>query len=377
MIIVIDAILSPVKPRGVARYTDELIKGLAKLDKKNTYYVIYGSWMNSYDFLQISQPNFHFIEKKIKSDMVFRNVYKCFVLPLIAKKLHADVFHVTDTSPLIYKTCPVISTIHDLAEFVMPEKYSRLSGFCRRKYLWFQTRLSDQILTVSHYSEAQIEKRFPAAKGKIHVTYNGVDQNKFISDRDKVDTLYAEPYFLYLGGMERSKNVPIIVEAFARLPEEYRTKYQLKLVGEPNTDTPLILETIEKYNLQTRVIVRKYVPEKELISLYRGAFAFIHPSKYEGFGIPIIEAFAAGIPVIAANATCFPEICQNAALLFQPDDASDCTRQMLKLLQSETLRKDLISRGDKRRREFTWERLCIQTLHYYLRWKNTDCEKER
>ena len=93
MIIVIDAILSPVKPRGVARYTTELIKGLAELDSENTYYVFYGSWMRSYDFLQVQQPNFHFIEKDIKTGMLPRNLYKCFVLPLLAKKLHGDVFH--------------------------------------------------------------------------------------------------------------------------------------------------------------------------------------------------------------------------------------------------------------------------------------------
>ena len=88
MIIVIDAILSPVKPRGVARYTTELIKGLAELDSENTYYIFYGSWMRSYDFLQVQQPNFHFIEKDIKTGMLPRNLYKCFVLPLLAKKLH-------------------------------------------------------------------------------------------------------------------------------------------------------------------------------------------------------------------------------------------------------------------------------------------------
>ena len=104
--------------------------------------------------------------------------------------------------------------------------------------------------------------------------------------------------------------------------------------------------------------------------MYRGAFAFVHPSKYEGFGIPIIEAFASGIPVIAADATCFPEICQDAALLFQPDDAEDCTGQMMKLIQSEDLRKDMILRGDRRRREFTWDKLCRQTRDCYLQWRN-------
>ena len=370
MIIVIDAILSPVKPRGVARYTTELIKGLAELDSENTYYIFYGSWMRSYDFLQVQQPNFHFIEKDIKTGMLPRNLYKCFVLPLLAKKLHGDVFHVTDTSPILYKTCHVVSTIHDLAEFVMPEKYSRISAFCRRKYLWFQTRLSDRILTVSQYSALQIQKRFPASVGKITVTYNGVDQNRFADGQGESEVSYEQPYFLYIGGMEHSKNVPILVEAFARLPEEYRSKYQLRLVGEPNTDTPLIIETIEKYQLQDRVVVCDYVSEKELISLYRGAFAFVHPSKYEGFGIPIIEAFASGIPVIAADATCFPEICQDAALLFQPDDAEDCTGQMMKLIQSEDLRKDMILRGDRRRREFTWDKLCRQTRDCYLQWRN-------
>lgn len=370
MIIVIDAILSPVKPRGVARYTSELIKGLAGMDSENTYYIFYGSWMKSYDFLAIQQPNFHFIEKDIPSGMIRRNMYKCFVLPVLAQKLKGDVFHVTDTSPILYKTCPVISTIHDLAEFVLPEKYSRLSAFCRRKYLWFQTRLSDRILTVSQYSAHQIQKRFPAAEGKITVTYNGVDQKRFADSPDGTDNSRKQPYFLYIGGMEHSKNVPILVEAFARLPEECRSEYQLRLIGEPNTDTPLILKTIEKYQLQERVKVSDYVSEEELIAQYRDAFAFVHPSKYEGFGIPIIEAFASGIPVIAANATCFPEICQDAALLFEPDDADDCARQMMKLIESEELRREMVRRGDKRRMDFTWERLCRQTRECYLQWRN-------
>lgn len=377
MIIVIDAILSNTKPRGVSRYTEQLILGLAKRDKKNAYYIFYGSWMRKYKFLTVKQPNFHFIEKRIPSNMITRNAYKCFILPLLAKKLHADVFHVTDTSPLLYKTSKVVSTIHDLAEFVMPEKYSRIASFSRRKYLWFQTKISNRILTVSNYTKNQIEKHFPRARGKVTVTYNGVEQEKFANHLQSSQPKEDKPYFLYIGGMEKSKNVPVIVKAFALLPDRMREQYKLRLVGEQSTDTPAIKKAIEEHHLEEQVTLMDYVPEKELVSLYQNAFAFIHPSMYEGFGIPIVEAFAAGIPVIASNATCFPEICRDAALLFEPSDAAGCARHMMALIQSEQLRNELIAGGDQRKTDFEWDNLCQATLECYYQCAEESKEMNR
>lgn len=363
MIIVIDAILSNAKPRGVSRYTMQLILGLEKIDTKNTYYIFYGSWMKEYEAMQMKNPNFHMIKKEIPSDTISRNLYKSMVLPIIAKRLHADVFHVTDTSPIFYKTGKVVSTIHDLAEFVVPEKYSRIAVFCRKKYLWFQTKLSDRIITVSQYSKEQIERRFPCTRGKITVTYNGVDQERFIFQQGEANK--RPPYFLYIGGMEKSKNVPIIIEAFAKLPKKIQREYEVWLVGSPNSDTPIILEKIKENALELQVKVIDYVNEDELPSLYQQAFAFIHPSQYEGFGIPLVEAFAAQIPVIASTATCFPEICQDAALFFDPTKVDECRDCMLQLIQSKELRDQLIEKGNERRMHFQWEQLCKDTLRVY------------
>ena len=130
MNIVINAVLAFEKPRGVGRYINNLLPEIAKHDKENHYYVYYGKWMHEYEFLNIRQDNFHFIELDIKNSQLARNLFLATKLPLMAKKLNPDIFWLVDTQAIFFKPCKMVSTIHDLAEFEVPEKYSAAPDDC-------------------------------------------------------------------------------------------------------------------------------------------------------------------------------------------------------------------------------------------------------
>ena len=119
--IVINAVFMHKKPRGVGRVSNNILKKIAEKDKVNQYYICYGKWQE-YDFLNIKNDNFHFVELDIPSNAFIRNFYLAFVLPFKILKYKPSVYHLMDTSPLYLKTCPTISTIHDLAEFTVPDK---------------------------------------------------------------------------------------------------------------------------------------------------------------------------------------------------------------------------------------------------------------
>nr|MCR5775072.1 glycosyltransferase [Lachnospiraceae bacterium] len=202
MNIVINAIIAYENPRGVGRYFNNLLPEIIKNDKgNNQYFVYYGKWMESYDFLKTDSPNVHFIEAKVKNNPVIRNLYQAFTLPRDCKKYDPDVLFLINTLALWAKPCKVLSTIHDIMEFDFPEKYPFIQRYFRRAVVRHQVKISDRVITDSLYSRNAICRRFGVPEDNIHVVPCSVkvEQRKEVCEPDK--------YFLFVSESEKAKNL--------------------------------------------------------------------------------------------------------------------------------------------------------------------------
>lgn len=356
MNIVINAVLAHEQPRGVGRYINNLLPAMAELDTENQYYIYYGKWMQNYDFLKIKQDNIHFIELDIINSQVMRNLYLSVILPLKCRIHHPDIFFLIDTQALLLKPCKVISTIHDLAEFVVPEKYSKKQAFLRRIIVKRQAKLSDAIITDSHYSKKDICKRLHLPADKVNVIYNAVKMSNI------ENLVEPEDYFLFVSETEKAKNFMELIKAFEILPTEIKEKYNIQVVGKKGNDFDNILNEIKEKKLVSKVKFWGYVSDEELSSLYSAAFAFVFPSFFEGFGLPVLEAMGRGTPVLCSNTSSIPEVGGDAVLTFSPYNPNELADQIIKLVNNTELRKEMIHKGLARAKLFTPEKSALDTL---------------
>ncbi len=251
-------------------------------------------------------------------------------------------------NPPLGSPCPFSFTIHDLMLLDLPQ----LRSFAKAGYFdWIikpGIRNAAVVFTVSEYSRQRI------------IDWSGANPEKVIAVGNGVDPLYCpqgirwqhpKPYLLYVGNQRAHKNVELLIDAFAR--SCLRAGYDLLLTGQFSES---IAAKVAINKLGAQVHALGMVPEEQLPSLYRGAFALVLPSLYEGFGLPLVEAMACGTPVVASNVTAIPEICGDAALLFDPYDL-DSIVDALNQLERQSVVDKLRSAGLQRATVFNWDRV--------------------
>lgn len=365
MRIVINAILYNERPRGVGVYINNLIEELSHIDNINEYYIYYGKWMNEYDFTKINKKNFKLIKSNAPRNKILRNIYQLFIFPFSAMKLKADIIHIPDTSPVLFKTAKIVSTIHDLAEFVYPEKYSTIQALMRRIIVKTQIKFSDKIITVSKYSRDNIINIMEIKKEKITTIYNGVNLEKFYKVNSKIILdklkLEKEKYILFVGEIERTKNVKIIIDSYKKL--ENKEDYKIVICGKAGNDYDNI-KTLINEDIKKNIVFTGYVSDEELRELYSNAFAFVFPSLFEGFGLPILEALSCETPVISSNKTSLPEVGGEAILTFDPLNDLELV-DMIKRIEDENLRRKMKRLGIERLKNFSWEECSKHTKDIY------------
>lgn len=266
--------------------------------------------------------------------------------------------------PLVCPTRTFI-TIHDLGGLRFPAGYSLFEKWYARFATWFALRRAT-IFTPSEFCKKEIESIFGV--GKILVIPNGFDNSKYhlIDDKEKIKQILEKhnirpPYFLSISRLEEKKNTVGIIEGYRIFQEKMSlradfTPHSLVLLGKPGYGYKKVSEAIIKSGYQHTIIIPGWVETEDVPYLMAGAAAFIFPSFYEGFGIPVLEAMAMGTPVIASNRAALPEVCNGAALLVDPYKLGDIAQAMKEIASSPALREELVGRGLARAREFEWEK---------------------
>ena len=280
-----------------------------------------------------------------------------------------DVLFVPAHALPIFSRAQGVITLHDIGFIRFPQAYK----FWSRIYLKFIYRFAAQwakkIITPSEFSKKELIDYYKINPAKIEVVYLGYQNKKFYPIRDQEiinQTLnkykIKKPYLLYIGRLEKKKNILGLIQAFDKISQVDK-KINLVLVGQPGCGYDRnIKNQISKIKNIYKV---GHIDQKDLVYLYNGAEVFVFPSWYEGFGLPILEAMACGCPVAASNAASIPEVGGEAIEYFNPQRIDEIVEAIEKIISDESQRQDLIRRGLERAKYFSWTK-CAQETYQIL-----------
>lgn len=254
-----------------------------------------------------------------------------------------------------------VTTIHDIGFLRYPDERKSLS----REYLHRTSRraakVATKILTVSEFSKREIVELFGISPEKIAVTYLGYDHEKYVPLL--IQQSHERPYILCIGRRERRKNQITLVRAYEILKERMgEDTPRLIIQGPRGHHAKELDEVVIKSSAREDITVTDWISEEEKIALLHHAWCVVHPSLYEGFGLPVIEAQACGIPVVCSSAAALPEIAGNGALFFSPKNTEEMANKIFQICTETDTRRRLIEDGLKNARRFSWKTAVAQTL---------------
>ena len=342
---------------GVQVYIVNLLHSLFKLDRKNDYILFANSYgktvLPAFEYPNVSRVITRYPNK------IFNFFQKFFAFPKIDKLLRGvDLFFSPHWRAVaLSKKIPLVITVHDLSYELFPE------FFTLRQRLWHRlmdyrqaARVANKIIAVSRGTKRDVEKIYNVEAGKIEVIYSGVSLSRGAS-RLKA----PERYFLYFGTFEPRKNLDNLLEAYKKYHSVSRSKKKLVLAGSRGWKTDLTVPV----ELKDSIRVFRDVSEDDKARLYRGAYAFLFLSFYEGFGFPILEAAAAGAPVICSFAASLAEVGKSFALFVNPLRPAQTAKAMTALENDRELYESLKAQGLLAARKFNWENTAARTLSLF------------
>jgi glycosyltransferase involved in cell wall biosynthesis len=367
MRIVFDATAIPLRPTGAGNYILNLISALAAIDAHNQYFIFAAP--DYIEQLGIRQANFTFLPVRL-SGRGRRLIWEQIGLPGRARALGAHVLHSPHYTMPILKRARQVVTFHDMTFFLLPEAHGRGKRIFFRAMMRWSARHSDRLIAVSQSTGRDIARVLGVPASKIAVTPEAAGPAFHPQPQATVDAVCAHygltsgRYIYYVGVLEPRKNVPLLIEAYAAIAASY-PDVPLVLAGKKGWMYEAIFARVQALGLVDRVRFLGHVPLDHLIGLYSGAAAFAYPSRYEGFGLPVLEAMQCGAPVVTSNVSSMPEVVGDAAILVDPDDARVVASALRRLLDDPVAAAGLGRRGIERARSFSWERCARETLQVY------------
>ena len=276
------------------------------------------------------------------------------------RKINPDVFISTDAYLCLRSKTPQIAVFHDINFEHFPQDFPRLALWHYKKYFPKYARKAEKIITVSEFSKQDIIDNYGVDPEKINVVYNGANEGfKPISEEEKQKIIlqYAAgyQYFMFVGSLHPRKNLVRLFPAFDIFKEKTGSDVKLLIVGEKRWWTEPIQKAYEAMRHKDDVVFVGHLQIDELQRVTAAALASVYVSYFEGFGIPIIEAYKCDVPVITSNVTSMPEVAGDAALLVDPFDVESIASAM-ELVMDENVRNSLIEKGRERRNDFSWDK---------------------
>ncbi len=272
-----------------------------------------------------------------------------------------DVLHASQMIHHPPRRMRLTATVHDMTCWSMPAVH-RSSNVAAMLYFGNSVmRRATGLIAISECTRQDAIRILGLDPERIVTIHPGVDDRFF----NAVPAQRGRPYFLYVGTIEPRKNIGTLLDAWAALPDSVREEYELVIAGPEGWGVSGTMARLRAGAPGVRYL--GYVAEADLPALTAGAAAFVYPSIYEGFGLPVAQAMAAGVPVVTSNVSSLPEVAGGGALLVDPQSAAELTATMELLALSPSLRADLAARGRKRAGCFRWEQCARRSLEFFHR----------
>ncbi len=355
------------KKTGTEYYSFEIIKNLLLIDSSRKNQYIFYSRKPISKLLSEFSGNY-FINKTISLPRFWTQIG-------LAWKMLKDkpdiLFIPAHTIPWIHpkKTAAVI---HGLEYEYFPDAYSFFEKFHLQLTTKLALKWAKKIIVPSQSTKNDLIKFYRADPKQIEVIYHGFTAsnqpacNAFgIANAGRPPATSRQPankYILFIGRLERRKNLVSLIQSFNFIKEKYKISHQLILIGKKGFGFKEIEKARENSPYKNDIILKDYVSEKEKKDLLKNADVFVFVSLYEGFGFPILEAMEAGVPIVASNNSSLSEIAGDAALLVNPQNTEEISQAIYKSLTDENLRKNLIEKGKENIKRFDWQKCAEETL---------------
>jgi glycosyltransferase involved in cell wall biosynthesis len=357
---------------GIGTYIRSLVHALSNIDRENRYTLVSGA--GDVRTLAGLPENFHAAVYS-HSD---RGALDHAAFPLFLHGIAPDLVHIPLNRVPLLLMRPYVVTIHDMANLLFDEGRSGLWMQLRRYRFRRGLLRARRVIAVSEATKRDVQNMMGVRPERIRRVYNAPDPGFYQHDGRHADEAgrileryqIQYPFLLYAGNVRRHKNVPRLVEAFAVLRGQladhpaYKDLH-LVLIGDTISQHPAVRQAVMKSRVEPLVRFLGFVPFETLRCFYESAAAFVFPSRYEGFGLPPLEAMACGTPVITSNVSSLPEVVGDAAVLINPENVFDIARGIREVLLDETLRAELIRRGHAQAARFSWERTAREALEIY------------
>ncbi len=354
---------------GTETYAAGLLQGLAEINKQDEF-IIYTN-RESENWPIPEESNFTRVvcpvwAKKRNRRYLFEQLH----LPKLLIRHRIDLVHSLGYVIPLRSSCRSVVSILDIV-YNYPGAYSFLKRQILRILILASARRADHILTISENSRKQIISQFHVQPEKVtvsllaHKKRENDSEQKWIELKSRLGI--TKDYIMAFSSFSPSKNIPMLLKTFARLQKELNKKINLVLVGhKPGRGISLNDLTIA-LNLQESVVFTGYLSDNDLSLVLNHATVFVFPSLYEGFGLPVLEAMSSGIPTVCSNVASLPEVAGDAALFFNPISLDEITNALKSLMTNSNLRNELIIKGYKNVKRFSWADTAAITMGIYKR----------
>jgi glycosyltransferase involved in cell wall biosynthesis len=359
----IDARLVYYTQAGIGNYTLRLTLALAESFPSDDFVLLQDIRDST---PHVSAPNVRVARTSVASHHRVEQL----VLPIVADRLRADVFHSPDFIPPIRARSRSVITIHDLAFLIYPHFVTK-DGARYYGQIDRAVRKAHQIIAVSESTKLDLINFLGVPEQKITVIYEAADPLFQAIDRSAarahVQGQYGlrDEFILFVGTIEPRKNITGLLRAYRRLRDDYKLPHQLVLAGAPGWLYEEVFELVEGLNLGEHCRFLGRVDAEGLLNLYNSAACLVHPAFYEGFGLTPLEAMACGTPAIVSKVSSMPEVVGDAALMVDPRNDDEIAVAMWRVLTNSDLREELRTKGLQRARSFSWNKAAEQTMAVY------------
>ncbi|MBD2751868.1 glycosyltransferase family 4 protein [Spirosoma validum] len=346
---------------GISRYFCELIKGINNTDDNNAHLSLL--WSNNVHLKEYNIPVIPYpFSKKRRLYYKSNTLFNC-----IDNKIKSyDIYHATYFDDFLVSSIgqkPFVTTFYDMTYERLSNRFAELSAdktiFAQKQKV---VQKASHLIAISESTKLDMIEMLDVLPEKITVIHLG---SPFVqhdaTNKNENSAPNASPYLLYVGNRSSYKNFIPFLRAVAQILIKYRVKLVCAGGGE---FSPKEIEVIKSWNLNN-LIEYKDVNDKILQGLYKGAIAFVFPSLYEGFGIPVLEAFSCNCPCVLSNISSLPEVAGDAALYFDPDNKDSMEASVEKILLDSALRAKLIQLGREQLSLFSWQKTVNSTLDLY------------
>lgn len=342
---------------GIGEYAYELLKQFNKLKNQNIKFNIY---LKSPPRADMPPPSSNFSYKIITP----RKMWTQFALPIslfLGKR--PDVFFTPSHYAPRISPVPTVVSIMDLSFIKFPDLFAKKDLYQLKNWTSYSAKNARKILTISEYSKNDIINEYKKDAKDVIVTHLGIKPTISLNKSSNMNDLKKKfginkEYILFVGTIQPRKNIEKLIKAFSKIDKDI----QLVIVGKKGWLYEDILKAPEKYRVENKVKFLDFVDDEELPILYKNALCFVLPSLYEGFGLPVLEAMKNSCPVLISNVSSLPEAGGDAAEYFDPEDVTEISKKIEKVIGDKNLREEMIKKGLAQVKKFSWEKTAKETL---------------